>query len=87
MIDWHNYSHTILSMSLSPSHPLVTMTHILETLFGRVAQGGFCVTEAMRQVGSCAVALGCFLNMPVRIMRSSPACFLNMLLRILHHAQ
>ena len=48
MVDWHNYSHTILAMALSASHPLVRMTHYLERMFGRSADGAFCVTKAMR---------------------------------------
>jgi len=48
VIDFHNYSHTILAMSCGPTHPLVKLTRILEELFGRTASAAFCVTKAMK---------------------------------------
>eukprot|EP00092_Neocalanus_flemingeri_P007246 GFUD01007826.1.p1 GENE.GFUD01007826.1~~GFUD01007826.1.p1 ORF type:complete len:445 (-),score=151.04 GFUD01007826.1:63-1397(-) len=47
VVDWHNYSHTILSLALPPSHPMVTITRILERMFGQLASNAFCVTKAM----------------------------------------
>jgi len=49
IVDFHNYSHTILSMSCGESHPLVKLTHFLEKLFGQQAVTSFCVTKAMQQ--------------------------------------
>jgi len=48
-VDFHNYSHTILSMSCGSSHPLVRFTYFLEKLFGQQAISSFCVTEAMQR--------------------------------------
>jgi len=47
VVDWHNYSHTILSLALPPSHPMVTITRLLERMFGQMASNAFCVTKAM----------------------------------------
>jgi len=49
MVDFHNYSHTILSLSCGPSHPLVKLTKVLEGIFGRQARAAFCVTKAMQE--------------------------------------
>ena len=45
VVDWHNYSHTILAMSLSPSHPLVRLTRWLENTAASRASSAFCVTK------------------------------------------
>jgi len=47
VVDWHNYSHTILSLALPPSHPMVTITKMVERIFGQMASNAFCVTKAM----------------------------------------
>ncbi|CAG0913713.1 unnamed protein product [Notodromas monacha] len=47
-IDWHNYGHTILSLTLKPTHPLVSVCRWVEFHFGSRAVAGFCVTDAMR---------------------------------------
>jgi len=47
VVDWHNYSHTILSLALPTSHPMVSITKVLERLFGQQATHSFCVTKAM----------------------------------------
>jgi len=47
VVDWHNYSHTILSLALPTSHPMVIITRMLERIFGQHASNGFCVTKAM----------------------------------------
>jgi len=47
VVDWHNYSHTILSLALPASHPMVTITKLLERMFGQMASNAFCVTKAM----------------------------------------
>ena len=49
VIDFHNYSHTILSLATGPRHFLVKMTRALESTFGRLAQHCFCVTKAMKE--------------------------------------
>jgi len=49
VVDFHNYSHTILAMALSSSHPLVKITHLLEKIFSRTAHASFCVTKAMKE--------------------------------------
>eukprot|EP00088_Acartia_fossae_P064678 TRINITY_DN7966_c0_g1_i4.p1 TRINITY_DN7966_c0_g1~~TRINITY_DN7966_c0_g1_i4.p1 ORF type:complete len:455 (-),score=52.69 TRINITY_DN7966_c0_g1_i4:408-1772(-) len=49
LVDFHNYSHTILSMSCGPTHPLVKLTKMLERLFGQQAVASFCVTQAMKE--------------------------------------
>ncbi|KAK3886229.1 hypothetical protein Pcinc_009611 [Petrolisthes cinctipes] len=47
-IDWHNYGYTILALSLRKSHPLVFIYRMTEKVFGKLAQGGLCVTKAMK---------------------------------------
>jgi len=47
VVDWHNYSHTILSLALPTSHPMVFITKVMERLFGQQASHSFCVTKAM----------------------------------------
>lgn len=49
IIDWHNYGYTILSLSLKPTHPIVRISKWIEIFFGRLADAGFCVSEAMRK--------------------------------------
>ncbi|CAG0884173.1 unnamed protein product [Darwinula stevensoni] len=49
MIDWHNYGHTLLKLSLSDSHPFVRLCRWCEWTFGAKAAANFCVTEAMRK--------------------------------------
>lgn len=48
VIDWHNYGYTILSMTLSDSHPLVLFSRWYEGLFGRMASANLCVSRAMQ---------------------------------------
>jgi len=47
IIDWHNYGYSILGLKLGPSHPLVRIFKWAEMTFGRWADAGFCVSEAM----------------------------------------
>ena len=49
MVDWHNYSDTILAMSLLQTHTMVKLTKLLERTFGRTAYDAFCVTKAMKR--------------------------------------
>ena len=46
VVDWHNYSHTILALALPPAHPLVRTTRLLEAAAGYTASAAFCVTQA-----------------------------------------
>ncbi|TRY62632.1 hypothetical protein TCAL_08693 [Tigriopus californicus] len=48
VIDWHNYGHSILAMSLAENHPLLKLAKGIERFFGPLADGAFCVTDAMR---------------------------------------
>lgn len=48
IIDWHNYGYSILTLTLGPHHKLVGVSKWIETQFGRLADAGFCVSEAMR---------------------------------------
>ncbi|KAG5885466.1 hypothetical protein JTB14_037046 [Gonioctena quinquepunctata] len=48
VIDWHNYAHTIMALSLSKDNILVTITKKVEMFVGRKADHNFCVTKAMK---------------------------------------
>lgn len=48
VVDWHNYSYSILALALGARHPLVRMTHWCEWMFGRKASSAFCVSQAMQ---------------------------------------
>uniref|UniRef100_U5ER04 Chitobiosyldiphosphodolichol beta-mannosyltransferase n=1 Tax=Corethrella appendiculata TaxID=1370023 RepID=U5ER04_9DIPT len=48
IIDWHNYTHTILAINASERSLIVRMTKFLESYFGSKANENFCVTKAMR---------------------------------------
>ena len=45
VVDWHNYSHTILALALHPAHPLVRLTNILERRAASTADSALCVTQ------------------------------------------
>ena len=45
VVDWHNYSHTILALALHPAHPLVSLTNTVERLAAATAHSAFCVTQ------------------------------------------
>lgn len=49
MIDWHNYTHTILAINTAPEHPIVKLTKSVESYFGRKAVENLCVTKAMQE--------------------------------------
>ncbi|CAL4124132.1 unnamed protein product [Meganyctiphanes norvegica] len=49
LIDWHNYGYTILALSLRKGHPLVGIYRMIEFFFGRLANGGLCVSKAMKE--------------------------------------
>ncbi|KAK3789039.1 hypothetical protein RRG08_063755 [Elysia crispata] len=48
VIDWHNYGHTILSMALRPSHPLVKFATWYEKKCAKLSAYNMCVTDAMK---------------------------------------
>lgn len=49
VIDWHNYAHTILALSVGRENTLVSITEKLESIFGKRADYNFCVTNAMKK--------------------------------------
>lgn len=49
ILDWHNYTHSILALSLPKTHILVRISKQIEILFGRMSHANFCVTKAMQQ--------------------------------------
>lgn len=48
IIDWHNYAHTIMALSVGKNNALVNITRKIEHTIGKKADGSFCVTNAMR---------------------------------------
>lgn len=48
IIDWHNYAHTILALSVGKENKLVAITEKVESVFGKKADYNFCVTRAMK---------------------------------------
>ncbi|ENN81311.1 hypothetical protein HUJ04_003921 [Dendroctonus ponderosae] len=49
VIDWHNYAHTIMALSLPKGHILVKITKKCEAYIGAQADYNFCVTNEMRK--------------------------------------
>lgn len=62
IIDWHNYTYTILSLtndisaadgsstiSVNPQRRIVKLAKWFESYFGRKSSGNFCVTKAMQK--------------------------------------
>jgi beta-1,4-mannosyltransferase len=49
IIDWHNYSWTIMALESSSKSPIVRFAKTIEYYFGRKSDLNFCVTEAMRE--------------------------------------
>jgi beta-1,4-mannosyltransferase len=48
VIDWHNYTHTNLALTSSPTSKIVRIAKYIESTFGRKSDLNFCVTEAMK---------------------------------------
>lgn len=48
IIDWHNYTHTILALGSSPKSKIVKLAKWIESSLGRKATTNFCVTKAMQ---------------------------------------
>ncbi|MCJ1249288.1 mannosyltransferase [Trapelia coarctata] len=46
-IDWHNLGSTILALRLSPTHPLVRLSHLHDRLLGPLAHSHLTVSAAM----------------------------------------
>ncbi|XP_004692201.1 PREDICTED: chitobiosyldiphosphodolichol beta-mannosyltransferase [Condylura cristata] len=49
VIDWHNYSYSIMGLVHGPSHLLVLLAKWYEKLCGRLSHLNLCVTDAMRE--------------------------------------
>lgn len=49
IIDWHNYTHTILAITSSSGSPIVKFAKAIESHFGRKSSENLCVTKAMQQ--------------------------------------
>ncbi|XP_038874292.1 UDP-glycosyltransferase TURAN isoform X4 [Benincasa hispida] len=48
IIDWHNFGHTLLALSLGRNNSFVAVYRWIEKHFGKMADGSFCVTKAMQ---------------------------------------
>ncbi|XP_058130681.1 chitobiosyldiphosphodolichol beta-mannosyltransferase isoform X1 [Anopheles ziemanni] len=48
IIDWHNYTYSILAIE-SPNSPVVRFAKQIEAFFGARATNSFCVTKAMKE--------------------------------------
>lgn len=68
VVDWHNYGFTIFSLSLGSSHPLVKVMMFIEVHFGRLADAGFCVSQAMKE----DLIENHKINYPLRVLRDKP---------------
>ncbi|XP_076169096.1 chitobiosyldiphosphodolichol beta-mannosyltransferase isoform X3 [Ptiloglossa arizonensis] len=49
VIDWHNYAHTLMALSLKNDHLLVKLAKVIEIYFGSKAQSNFCVSRAFKE--------------------------------------
>lgn len=49
IIDWHNYTYSILALSTHSNHFLVKIAKSLETFVGRLSFANLCVTKAMKK--------------------------------------
>lgn len=48
IIDWHNYTHTILALGSSPTSLIVRCAKWIERKFGQKSWANLCVTNAMK---------------------------------------
>lgn len=48
IIDWHNYAHSIMALSLPPKHLLLRFSKFIERCFGQSSDRNICVTNAMK---------------------------------------
>lgn len=49
IVDWHNYTHSILALNASPNGALVRFAKWIEQYFGQKSYANLCVTQAMQQ--------------------------------------
>lgn len=49
VIDWHNYTYSILALQSNENSRIVRIAKSMESYFGKRSNLNFCVTEAMRQ--------------------------------------
>ncbi|XP_058451029.1 chitobiosyldiphosphodolichol beta-mannosyltransferase isoform X2 [Malaya genurostris] len=49
IIDWHNYTHTILAINSTQNTSFVKFAKMIERYFGKKASASLCVTRAMQQ--------------------------------------
>lgn len=49
IIDFHNYTYSILSLKNDPKSILVKTAKFIETRIGRLSDANFCVTQAMKE--------------------------------------
>ncbi|KAJ3218159.1 mannosyltransferase [Clydaea vesicula] len=47
-IDWHNFGYSIMQLSLGTSNSIVKICKFYEFTFGKIADGHFCVSNAMK---------------------------------------
>ncbi len=62
VLDWHNYDHIVLGLSLGSYHPIVLLTRLVENFVGARVNNSFCVSKAMKKdleerLGVCATVL------------------------------
>ena len=48
IVDWHNFGHAMLGLTLGSDHPVVRVTTVYERAVGRQADAHLCVSRAMR---------------------------------------
>jgi len=73
IVDWHNLGYTLLALSLSPGHPLVSAYATFERVFGAMAADAhITVTRAMKDHlhGNWGRVPG---NVPVSVLHDQPA--------------
>uniref|UniRef100_A0A7G3AAA2 Putative beta14 mannosyltransferase n=1 Tax=Lutzomyia longipalpis TaxID=7200 RepID=A0A7G3AAA2_LUTLO len=49
LVDWHNYTHTILALTSTETSLVVRIARWMEGYYGRRSAGNLCVTEAMKR--------------------------------------
>lgn len=68
VIDWHNYGYSILSLNLKPTNLIVKISKSIEIFFGRHADAGLCVSEAMRK----DLVKNFNINYPIHVLYDRP---------------
>lgn len=49
IIDWHNFAHSLMALSLKKDHVIVKIAKFVEIYFGSKSYYNFCVTKAMKE--------------------------------------